>query len=145
MLLIILGLISLVIIIFWNPVFEHMTNKDIKKVMDFHSQKPGHWDIERSSTSEKDNTKKQSEQILQGPKVPQLDPNSGKSSLDPNAGKSSSVYPQIFGPDSTNAPGHLDSSNGILSNSPPPQYTGFEETTSSNAMPYLNDFSKFMK
>jgi hypothetical protein len=28
---------------------------------------------------------------------------------------------------------------------PPSQFIGFEETTSGNAMPYLDDFSKFMK
>ena len=46
--LIVLGLISLFIIIVWNPIFtEHMTNADLKKVTDFHKQKPGHWNINK--------------------------------------------------------------------------------------------------
>ena len=49
--LIVLGLISLFIIIVWNPIFtEHMTNADLKKVKDFHKQKPGHWDINKDKT-----------------------------------------------------------------------------------------------
>jgi hypothetical protein len=151
MLLLILGLISLILIVLWNPVFEHMTNKDLKKVTGFHAQKPGHWDIERSGTisgKNKDNSNsKRPEQVIQGPKVPPIDPNeANKSSLDPNAGKNKSVYPDIFGPDTTNSPGHLESSSGLSNNNDPPsQFIGFEETTSGNAMPYLDDFSKFMK
>ena len=150
MLLLILGLISLILIVLWNPVFEHMTNKDVKKVMDFHSQKPGHWDIERSGTTSEKNkstTSKRPEQVIQGPKVPPIDPNeANKSSLDSNAGKTTAVYPDIFGPNTTNSPGHLESSSNLSNNNDPPsQFIGFEETTSGNAMPYLDDFSKFMK
>jgi len=151
MLLLILGLISLILIILWNPVFEHMTNKDLKKVMVFHNQKPGHWDIERANSNSgknKNSKSKRPEQLIQGPKVPPIDPNeANKSSLDPNAGKNKAVYPDIFGPDTTNSPGHLESTNLSHNNTdvPPSQFIGFEETTSGNAMPYLDDFSKFMK
>lgn len=152
MLLLILGLISLILIVLWNPVFEHMTNKDIKKVKDFHNKKPGHWDIERSGNeNEKDknkNKKKRPSQLIQGPTIPPIDPNeANKSSLESKANKTAAVYPDIYGPDSTILPGHLDSSSDLSNNNndPPSQFIGFEETTSGNAMPYLSDFTKFMK
>lgn len=142
--LIVLGLISLFIIIVWNPIFtEHMTNADLKKVTDFHKQKPGHWDIN------KDKNKKPilNEQQIQGPKIEPIDPKSeSNSTLNPNANKTNSVYPDIFGPDSKNAPGHLDSTNFKDLPQPNNEYLGFEETsTSAEAMPFLSDFSKFMK
>jgi hypothetical protein len=148
--LIVLGLISLFIIIVWNPQFtEHMTNADLKKVKDFHKQKPGHWDIH------KDKNKKpiHNEQEIQGPKIEPIDPKSASNStLSPNANKTNSIYPDIFGPDSKNAPGHLDSihntSSTNFSELPQPnnEYLGFEETsTSGDAIPFLSDFSKFMK
>ena len=141
--LIVLGLISLFIIIVWNPIFtEHMTNADLKKVTDFHKQKPGHWDIH------KDKNKKPilNEQQIQGPKIEPVDPKStSNSTLSPNANKTNSVYPDIFGPDSKNAPGHLDSINYKELPQPNNEYLGFEETSNSgDAMPFLSDFSKFM-
>lgn len=142
--LIVLGLISLFIIIVWNPIFtEHMTNADLKKVTDFHKQKPGHWDIH------KDKNKKpiHNEHQIQGPKIEPIDPKSTtNSTLSPNANKTNSVYPDIFGPDSKNAPGHLDSTNFKDLPQPNNEYLGFEEiSTSAEAMPFLSDFSKFMK
>jgi hypothetical protein len=148
--LIVLGLISLSIIIIWNPNFtEKMTNADLKKVTDFHKQKTGHWDINR------DKNKKPilNEQQIQGPKIEPVDPKStSNSTLSPNANKTNSVYPDIFGPDSKNAPGHLDSihntSSTHFSEMPQPnnEYLGFEEVSNSgDAMPFLSDFSKFMK
>jgi hypothetical protein len=142
--LIVLGLISLFIIVVWNPIFtEHMTNADLKKVTDFHKQKPGHWDIN------KDKNKKPilNEQQIQGPKIEPVDPKSeSNSTLNPNANKTNSVYPDIFGPDSKNAPGHLDSTKFKDLPQPNNEYLGFEETsTSAEAMPFLSDFSKFMK
>lgn len=63
--LIVLGLISLSIIIIWNPNFtEKMTNADLK-VTDFHKQKPGHWDINK----DKIKTNNPPEQQIQGPKL----------------------------------------------------------------------------
>ena len=138
MLLLVLGLISLVIVIFWNPVFEHMTNKAMKAKMDFHAQDPGHWDIEHSAKN--NNKSKLAEQTIRGPKVPPIDPNqAGKSALDPDAGKTSAVYPEIFGPDSTNAPGHLDSTNTTSPIIASPKKSDISPS------PYLNDFSKLMK
>ena len=149
--LIVLGLISLFIIIVWNPIFtEHMTNADLKKVTDFHKQKPGHWNINKDKTNKTNNAP---EQQIQGPKIEPVDPKStSNSTLSPNANKTNSVYPDIFGPDSKNAPGHLDSihntSSTHFSELPQPnnEYLGFEEVSNSgDAMPFLSDFSKFMK
>jgi hypothetical protein len=143
--LIVLGLISLFIIIVWNPIFtEHMTNIDLKKVTDFHKQKPGHWDINKDKNKKTNNPP---EQQIQGPKIEPIDPKStSNSTLNPNANKTNSVYPDIFGPDSKNAPGHLDSTNFKDLPQPNNEYLGFEETsTSAEAMPFLSDFSKFMK
>lgn len=148
--LIVLGLISLSIIIIWNPNFtEKMTNADLKKVTDFHKQKPGHWDINRDKNKKPILNEKQ----IQGPKIEPVDPKStSNSTLSPNANKTNSVYPDIFGPDSKNAPGHLDSihntSSTHFSEMPQPnsEYLGFEEVSNSgDAMPFLSDFSKFMK
>lgn len=143
--LIVLGLISLFIIIVWNPIFtEHMTNADLKKVKDFHKQKPGHWDIHKDKNKKTNNPP---EHQIQGPKIEPIDPKSeSNSTLSPNANKTNSVYPDIFGPDSKNAPGHLDSTNFKDLPQPNNEYLGFEETsTSAEAMPFLSDFSKFMK
>jgi len=146
--LIVLGLISLFIIIVWNPIFtEHMTNADLKKVTDFHKQKPGHWNINKHKKPIPN------EQQIQGPKIEPVDPKStSNSTLSPNANKTNSVYPDIFGPDSKNAPGHLDSIHNSSSThftelpQPNNEYLGFEETSNSGeAMPFLSDFSKFMK
>ena len=148
--LIVLGLISLSIIIIWNPNFtEKMTNADLKKVTDFHKQKPGHWDINRDKNKKPILNEKQ----IQGPKIEPVDPKStSNSTLSPNANKTNSVYPDIFGPDSKNAPGHLDSihntSSTHFSEMPQPnsEYLGFEEVSNSgDAMPFLSDFSKFTK
>ena len=146
--LIILGLISLFIIVVWNPIFtEHMTNDDLKKITDFHKQKPGHWNIHKNKKL------LNNEQQIQGPKIEPIDPKStSNSTLNPNANKTNSVYPDIFGPDSKNAPGHLDSIHNSSSThfnelpQPNNEYLGFEEiSTSGDAMPFLSDFSKFMK
>ena len=134
MLLLLLALISLVIVVLWNPVFENMTNANLKAKMDFHAQDPGHWDITKNNTK----NSKVAEQIIRGPKVPPIDPNqAGKSALDPNAGKTSAVYPEIFGPDSVSAPGHLDTKSSPII--PPPK------KSENSPQPYLTDFSKLMK
>ena len=93
------------------------------------------------------------EQQIQGPKIEPIDPKStSNSTLSPNANKTNSVYPDIFGPDSKNAPGHLDSIHNTSSThfnelpQPNNEYLGFEEVSNSgDAMPFLSDFSKFMK
>jgi hypothetical protein len=144
--LLILGLISLILVIFWGPPFEHMTNSDVQKKHDFHQSNPTKWDINEKKENE---IKEKIDKGLKGPRITPLDPNEPLpiNHNDTNS-KNSAIYPQIYGPESLKTPGHKDTNNtnntSIFDDT---QYTGFQEFPSgpSEPQPFLSDFSKMLK
>jgi hypothetical protein len=131
----ILGLISLFLIIFWNPVFEHMTNADVQKKLDFHASSPTKWNMSKKPDGEPN------KQIM-GPLVPpkQDEPQPIHDSKTSNG---SAVYPEIYGPESLKAPGEKGK-DSIFSES---TYTGFSDFPKGpvNPSPILSNFSKLHK
>jgi len=134
----ILGLISLVLVILWNPVFEHMTNTDIQKKLDFHDSKPTSWHM---SSPEKKTTD-ENKQIM-GPLVPPKQDEPKPVDHNSDGSKSSAIYPSIYGPESLKAPGHKED-QGIFTE---PTYTGFQEFPKgpSEPAPFLGNYTKFQK
>ena len=133
----ILGLISLVLVILWNPVFEHMTNADVQKKLDFHESKPTEWHIPEKKKVVDENKK------IMGPLVPPKEDEPKPVDHNSDSTKSSAVYPEIYGPESLKAPGHKDD-QAIFSE---PTYTGFQEFPKgpSEPAPFLADFKKLHK
>ena len=143
----ILALVCAVLVVFWNPVFEHMTNADIQKKTEFHGSSPTKWEmpnaedtkekLKSKSTQKKADTTRQ----IQGPMVPPLDPNAPKPSSS-NGKNGTSVYPEIYGPEQLLAPGHKDSSGALY-----PHMTTTAEFPAGpkDPQPYLADFSKILK
>ena len=131
----IIGLISLVCIILWNPVYENMTNEDIQKKLDFHQSNPTKWDM--------DNSKPQKE--IKGPKIPVKDEDEDEpKAVEHEDTSTKAVYPHIYGPDSKKISG---SSETIFSGQASSQHTGFQDFPAgpSEPQPFLSDFSKMLK
>lgn len=137
----IIGLLSLIVVIFWNPVYEHMTNADLQKKQDFHQSNPTKWDMDEKSKKTKKAT--ESKALLIGPKVPPMDPDEPKATTSEKSGSESAVYPHVYGPDSLKAPGQKNET--IFHESS--DYTGFQEFPKgpSEPQPFLSDFSKMLK
>ncbi len=133
----ILLVIAILVIVFWNPVFEHMTNAAVQKKQDFHAagtddktKRPTTWQLPNPKP-----TKKKAgslEPPLMGPRVPAVDLNEPSGTNDPTK-NGSSVYPDIYGPELLKAPGHLD----------PLKQPAFPPGPAEPA-PYLNDFSSIL-
>ena len=139
----ILAVICAVLVVFWNPVFEHMTNADIQKKTEFHGSSPTKWEMPNAEdTKEKLKSKSDRTRQIQGPMVAPLDPNAPKPSSS-NGKNGSSVYPEIYGPEQLVGPGHKDSSGGELH----PNMTTTAEFPAGpkEPQPYLADFSKILK
>ena len=151
-----IAMICLVLVILWNPVFEHMTNADIAKKVEFHASKPSTWKMpnpeETKNKLQPKSDRKKADPNLQiyGPTVPPVDPNAPKPIPGGNGKNGSGVYPAIFGPDSLNAPGHKSSSSSSSSNADSPLEYDFLPAAEfpagpSEPAPFLNDFSKLLK
>ena len=147
MFMLLLALLSLVLICLWNPVFEHMTNADVKAKQDFHQSKPTEWNMTPASTHKKADTPNKP---IYGPRIAPLDPNEPAPSM-PASGTgdgSKSIYPQIYGPEELKPPGHKDSGANTSSDMPLPyDYVPAAEFPAGPAepAPYLSDFSKILK
>jgi hypothetical protein len=122
--------------LWWSQ--EHMTNKDVQSKLDFHNSKPTTWDKTKKKAPKKGTS-------VEGPGVPPLDPNE-PDPTDSESKNSKSVYPDIYGPESLKAPGHM-SQGGDSSDPPPYDYVPAAEFPAGPAepAPYLNDFSKILK
>jgi len=144
----ILALLCLVIVILWNPVFEHMTNAAVQKKHDYHNSKPTKWEIPNAEdTKEKIKPKRGRGNEVYGPKVPPMDPNAPKPSSDTDP-DSKMMYPDIYGPEVLTAPGGSkkegDDSSSPLTNYDFVPAAEFPAGPSEPA-PFLNDFSKILK
>jgi hypothetical protein len=149
----IFALVCLVIIILWNPVYEHMTNADIKKKHDFHASKPKKWEIPNpEDTKEKLKARSGKGNQIYGPKTPPEDPNAPKptSNTDTN-GKM--TYPDIYGPELLTASGSSKKTGESLVQhiNDITQDQNYEFVPASEfpagpsePAPYLNDFSKIL-
>jgi hypothetical protein len=86
-------------------------------------------------------------QEIWGPRAPKLDPNQPRPSDSGNGKNKSGVYPDIYGPEMLEAPGHADKGGGDSSNPPPYDYVPAAEFPAGplQPSPYLNDFSKMLK
>lgn len=89
---------------------------------------------------------KSSGQEIWGPRAPKLDPNQPRPSDSGNGKNKSGVYPDIYGPEMLEVPGHADK-GGDSSNPPPYDYVPAAEFPAGplQPSPYLNDFSKMLK
>jgi hypothetical protein len=150
MIMIVLALISLVLICLWNPVFEHMTNADIKAKQEFHASKPTVWDMAITPKSTKKKADSSDNQIY-GPRVTPLDPNEPAPSMPASGagdGSGKSEYPKIYGPEELKEPGHKDSDKATSSSLPLPyDYVPAAEFPAgpSEPAPFLSDFSRILK
>ena len=128
--------VALLVIVFWNPVFENMTNADVQKKQDFHaagsddkSKKPTTWELPPAKSTQKKSVSP--EPPLMGPRVPAVDLSQPSGTLDPSK-NGSSVYPDIYGPELLKEPGYN-----------PYKQPAFPEGPLEPA-PYLNDFSSIL-
>lgn len=85
-------------------------------------------------------------QEIWGPRAPKLDPNQPRPSDSGNGKNKSGVYPDIYGPEMLEPPGHADK-GGDSSDPPPYDYIPAAEFPAGplQPSPYLNDFSKMLK
>jgi len=90
---------------------------------------------------------KTSGQEIWGPRAPKLDPNQPRPSDSGNGKNKSGVYPDIYGPERLEVPGHADKGGGDSSDPPPYDYVPAAEFPAGplQPSPYLNDFSKMLK
>jgi len=100
----------------------------------------------RSISPPKQRDKEQHGQQIWGPRAPKLDPNQPRPSDSGNGKHGKGVYPNIYGPDSLDAPGSKDM-GGDSSNPPPFDFIPAAEFPAGplQPSPYLNDFSKILK
>jgi len=100
----------------------------------------------RAMSPPKTKEAKQDGQEIWGPRAPKLDPNQPRPSDSGNGKHDKGVYPNIYGPDSLDAPGSKDM-GGDSSNPPPFDFIPAAEFPAGplQPSPYLNDFSKILK
>ena len=146
-----LAIVCLVLVIFWNPVFEHMTNSDVAKKLEFHASSPKKWHMPNPEDTKKKlapvttHKKANPNQQIMGPTIPEEDANAPAPT--PSSMNGSGVYPSIYGPESLLPPGHKDS--GVAGNtSGTPEYT-MSPTAEFPAgpaepAPFLTDFSAIL-
>lgn len=147
-----LAILCLVLVIFWNPVFEHMTNADVAKKMDFHASGPTKWHMPNAEDTKKKLTpisthKKALNQQIMGPMIPEEDANAPTSSKS-DSKNGSGVYPSIYGPESLLPPGSKDAKSSG-SESGTPEYTMMPTAEfpagPAEPAPFLTDFSKILR
>jgi hypothetical protein len=148
-----LAILCLVLVIFWNPVFENMTNADISKKGEFHASKPTNWempnpeDTKKKLAAKSTHKKADPNHQIMGPMIPPVDPNAPEPTSG-NGKNGSGVYPSIYGPESLAAPGSKDSKHSEEgSGTPPYQMMPTAEFPAGPAepMPFLTDFSKILR
>jgi len=130
-------LIALAIIVFYNPVTEKMTNKDLLATLKTFGEK---------GTKSKDTH----EEPIYGPKVPKMqDPAPAPSSKNSNG---SNTYPDIYGPEITPIPGqtkkkqtgkHESDNTDSETYEFNPDFKNMFPTEENEPQPFLTDFSKF--
>ena len=145
-----LAIVCLVLVIFWNPVFEHMTNADIGKKTEFHASLPTKWEMPNPEDTKKklaptSTHKKAINRQIMGPMIPEEDANAPAASKS-DSKNDSGVYPSIYGPESILPPGKDSRTSGPLGT---PEYTltptaEFPAGPAEPA-PFLGDFSKFLR
>lgn len=128
-----LGLLALLIVSTWYP-REFMTNADVQKKLDFHASKPTSWNMKKDNES--------NENRLMGPRIPSEQEKEVEEAKQKNTSDSSSVYPEVYGPERAQVPGH-SGQEGIFQDT----YTSFAEFPAGpkEPQPYLGNYSKFQK
>jgi hypothetical protein len=127
-----LGIIALILVATWHP-REFMTNADVKAKMDFHASKPKTWNMPKKE--DKDELKEGNR--LMGPRIPSEEEKEVEAAKKKDAADTSSVYPQVYGPESVAVPGK---SAEFQTN------TNFEFPKGpEHPQPFLANFSKFQK
>jgi hypothetical protein len=123
-----------------EPDVKSPPRKVLKQVVQQQQQQPN------LSSRSKHQDKSPYGQPIWGPKAPEMDPNQPRPSDSGNGKHNSGVYPNIYGPDSLEAPGSKDM-GGDSSNPPPADYVPAAEFPAGPLFPspYLNDFSKMLK
>lgn len=145
----ILALICLVLIILWNPVFEHMTNADIQKKHDFHASNPKKWEMPNpEDTKEKLKSRSGKGTEVYGPQIPESEANHPLPVLTETKNKGM-TYPDIYGPEVITSSGHKSQGNNTQNVLNLPEYdiqpASEFPAGPSEPLPYLNDFSKILK
>jgi len=124
-----LGIIALILVATWHP-REFMTNADVKEKMDFHACKPTLW-------NKKKDEKESPDPRLMGPRIPSEEEKEVEAAKKKDAADTSSVYPQVYGPESLAVPGK---SAEFQTN------TNYEFPKGpEHPQPFLANFSKFQK
>jgi len=131
-----LGIFALLLVSTWHP-REFMTNADVKEKMDFHASKPTSWNHKSKTKSEtKSKTKDDSSRIM-GPRIPTEDEKEVEAAKNKDSADTSSVYPEIYGPESLHVPGKAAEFHSNVSFEFP---KGPEQP-----QPFLANFSNFQK
>jgi hypothetical protein len=149
----ILALVCLVLVILWNPVFEHMTNADVQKKQDHHASKPKKWEMPNpEDTKEKLKSRSGKGTEVYGPRVPEVDPNAPKPIAASTTLGDKMTYPDIYGPEVITASGTAKSSaktNLHVNSLSLPEYDFVPAAEfpagPAEPAPYLADFSKILK
>ena len=123
-----LGIIALILVATWHP-REFMTNADVKAKMDFHASKPKTWNLPKKDESP--------DPRLMGPRIPSEEEKEVEAAKKKDAADTSSVYPQVYGPETVGVPGK---SAEFQTN------TNFEFPKGpEHPQPFLANFSKIQK
>jgi hypothetical protein len=155
-----LAIVCLVLVIFWNPVFEHMTNADIGKKTEFHASAPKKWEMPNPEDTKKKlapmSTHKKADlnRQIMGPTIPEEDANAPAASKS-DSKNGSGVYPSIYGPESIVPPGKNSKTSSTSQASEASGGLGTPEYTltptaefpagPAEPAPFLGDFSKFLR
>jgi hypothetical protein len=122
-----LGIIALILVATWHP-REFMTNADVKAKMDFHASKPKTWNKKEEESPDP---------RLMGPRIPSEEEKEVEAAKKKDQADTSSVYPQVYGPETLAVPGK---SAEFQTN------TNFEFPKGpEQPQPFLANFSKFQK
>ena len=123
-----------------------MTNSDVE-IKENHHKKATTWDSVHKPKSKE--SKSNVKEPIRGPKTTKPEPHTEpEPEPEPeNGGKGKSVYPDIYGPDITTAPGNNNLLFQDSSNPSPVDFIPAREFPSGpmSPSPFLNDFSKIMK
>jgi len=122
-----LGIIALILVATWHP-REFMTNADVKAKMDFHASKPKTWNKKEEESPDP---------RLMGPRIPSEEEKEVEAAKKKDQADTSSVYPQVYGPETIGVPG---------------KSAEFESSTNyefpkgpEHPQPFLANFSKIQK
>jgi hypothetical protein len=137
--LIVLAILALMIILFYQPVCEKMTNKALLETLD-----------KFGKTGTKPKPVDPNEQPIYGPKMPKLEEPTPASSSSKDDGLN--VYPDIYGPEVTPVPGQKkackkgeQSSDCVEGDTHEynPDFKNAFPMDENEPQPFLTDFSKF--